>query len=947
MSVNHGRFGVRHSALGWLRRLGWNYLEARELGPLRGLPESTLLENRLLPWLRRFRFERHGELLPLSPEGIHEIISAVDTCCHSLDWEASSATVHRLLVEGARTVQQLPDGSRTEVLVPLIDWEHVQRNHWDMADAEPYPDPLDPDIRELVGYVNGIPLVVLACVERDREKRWGTVAAGISHLWRGKTAFVSHRPALHAQLLLCLDRRGGCYASVGTAAHGWMRWREHGWSRERVDQLRERPVPFAEVTLDPPWAAHAELLQGVLGPARFLQLLRGFLHTGAHGRRYVARPGQFFAVQHALQALRSRDFEGRRGGGQLCLAAGSGLQRARYWLLHALRADPEFEGLRILLPVARPTPAPQDHKRRTGPQAADQLTEFLAGHASSPHEVPLRVFRGWGRKAAPPTPAAEAGTEILLLVDANFWESPPALLRRLRRCLPRSTWLTLSSQPILLPAADLDPGAPLYHYPPEHAVADGVVVPAWRDGGAIYPVLSRDMPADAQATPGELRQAQVATAISQHFHGVVRVAERNLRGTLLVETPKEAEDYQRALHADGRLQTQLTGYDSRGLPTQRASEGIPPQVELVIAHGDLPASQDARLGLLYVDRPLSDPERLRAVGLINAPHPDKRAALVVDFHASGMNESPGQEWMPGSVQVNRDALAGDDRRLQGLLPERAEENFHACRDHLAPDWTLGAHGDDIDLNRRRRDLLHRRVTEFGQRLQVAIASEAAFTGEQAAVSARYRSTLHRYSVLRDAVSQLALEEDRFNPEDLRVRHWARERAPAVHEEPLDYQVVAPVEQSDPAGRQQSNEMYTRLRHQLGQTGEEPHLIEQARYNLSQILLSPAGQMRLDALLAFEATQQVSLHGGSGVRTPSRGLAVLEGLFGPTRHQADRISMGALIDVVVAEAHAGPRILFHEHLRDRLEPLLRRHLKEVQVQAVLHAVLSRAHDWPPG
>ena len=77
------------------------------------------------------------------------------------------------------------------------------------------------------------------------------------------------------------------------------------------------------------------------------------------------------------------------------------------------------------------------------------------------------------------------------------------------------------------------------------------------------------------------------------------------------------------------------------------------------------------------------------------------------------------------------------------------------------------------------------------------------------------------------------------------------------------------------------------------------------------------------------------------------LAVLEGLFGATRHQADRISMGALIDVVVAEAHAGPRILFHEHLRDRLEPLLRRHLKETQVQAVLHAVLSRAHDWPPG
>jgi hypothetical protein len=947
MNAMHGRFGVRHSALGWLRRLGWNYLEARELGPLRDLPDSVLLEKRLLPWLRRFRFEWNGERLSLSPSCFHDIVSAVDTCCHSLDWEVSSSTVHRLLVEGVRTEQTLPDGRSIEVLVPLIDWEHVQRNHWDLVDAEPYPDPLDPDIRELVGYVNGIPLVVLACVERDREKRWGSTTAGIAHLERGTTAIPAHRPALHAQLLLCLDRRGGCYASVGTPAHGWVRWREHGWSRNAEDQLRNRPVPFAKVPLDPPWAAHAELLHGVLGPPRFLQLLRGFLHTGTHGRRYVARPGQFFAVQHALQALRTRDAEGRRGGGQLCLAAGSGLQRTRYWLLHALRAEPGFEGLRILLPVARPSPALKEHKRRSGPHAVDQLTEFLAGHGDSPHEVPLRVFRGWGRKAVLPAPTEEASTDILLVVDANFWESPPALLRRLRRCLPQSTWLTLCSQPILLPSADIDPGAPLYHYPPEHAVADGVVVPAWRDGGAIFPVLSRDMPADANATATDLRQAQVATAISHHFHGLIRVAERNLRGTLLVETSKEAQDYHRALRADGRLHTRLTGYDSRGLPTQRTSESEPPQVDLEIAHGELPVSQDAQLGLLYVDRPLSDSERLRAVGMINARHPDKRAALVVDFHASGMNAAPGQEWLPGSVQVNRDALADDDRRLQSLLPFGAAYDFHACRDHLAPEWALGTHGDDIDLNRRRRDLLHRRVTAFGQRLQVAIASEAAFTGEQAAVSARYRSTLHRYSVLRDAVSQLALEEDRFSPEDLRVRHWARERAPAVHEEPLDYQVFAPVEQGALAAEQQSNQVYTRLRHQLEETGQEPHLIEQGRYSLSQVLLNPNGQVRLEALHAFESTLQVSLHGGSGGRAPSPGLALLEGLFGAAGQQADRISMGALIDVVVAEAHAGPRILFHDHLRERLEPLLRRHMQEAQVQAVLHAVLSRAQDWPSG
>uniref|UniRef100_UPI0013C2CB68 type VI secretion system-associated protein TagF n=1 Tax=Pseudomonas viridiflava TaxID=33069 RepID=UPI0013C2CB68 len=51
-----------------------------------------------------------------------------------------------------------------------------------------------------------------------------------------------------------------------------------------------------------------------------------------------------------------------------------------------------------------------------------------------------------------------------------------------------------------------------------------------------------------------------------------------------------------------------------------------------------------------------------------------------------------------------------------LLPADAAEDFHACRDYLVPDWDIGPHGDDIDLHRHRRDLLHGRVTAFGQRL---------------------------------------------------------------------------------------------------------------------------------------------------------------------------------------------------------------------------------------
>lgn len=188
---------------------------------------------------------------------------------------------------------------------------------------------------------------------------------------------------------------------------------------------------------------------------------------------------------------------------------------------------------------------------------------------------------------------------------------------------------------------------------------------------------------------------------------------------------------------------------------------------------------DARWAVLYVDRALTAPERLRTVGMINAPHPDKRTAMLVDFHTGESPAAAPPEWLPLPVQDNHPALGIQRQRLHSLLPADAAEDFHACRDYLVPDWDIGPQGDDIDLHRHRRDLLHGRVTAFGQRLQLAISAETALTGKPSLLGDQYRALLHRFSLLRDAVSRLALENHRFNAEDRRVRHWAREQAAQV------------------------------------------------------------------------------------------------------------------------------------------------------------------------
>lgn len=936
--------GVRRSVLGWLQRLGWNPLAGDQLSALRDPHGSGLLVNRLLPWLRRHRFIWHDQHVLLSPDSLTQIIDRVEDCARLPDWRSASNAVLHLLRDGVASRQTLPDGTDTTVYVPLVDWTHLRRNHWDVCDAVQEPQPGGAArVGELVGYVNGLPLVVLACVERDGQGRWGTTADGIERLWRGMTSTSANPPPLQTQLLLSMDRRGGRYATVGTPRHAWVRWREHGWDPAVQAQLRATTVPFAADPLHAPRAAHAELLNGLLDPGRLLQVLRGYVEVGTGGVRHVARSVQFFAVQHALQGLRTRDADGRRRDGQLCLAAGAGLAQTRHWLLRAIANDPLLPALRVLVPVMRSTPAALDRPRgRHAPSPAQQLIEFLAGGAPASLEVPLPALRGWARRNGQPLPS----DDLVVLVDADFWESDAITLRRVRRWLPDAVWLTLAATPIAATAADLDPGTRLFEYPPAQAIEDGVVVPVWRDSSI------------AAGIPGRVARARttrMAMAIGQHFHRFIRLAERDLRAVLLVAGAAQAQDYQQAFEADGQLRVQVIEFDGYGLPKDRSCSAAPPEVELIITYGKLPTARDPRLALLYVDRHLEGAERLRAVGLTTAPHPDKHASLLMDIHTGAAESEPTplahslSAWLPQAVAADLHVLSAQRRRLHALLPDGASDDFHACCDHMAPNWSLSRHGGDIDLHRRRRDLLHVRVTAFGQRLQVATSSEMTFRGGQAAqLGTQYRGDLHRYSLLRDAASRDAVELGRYRAEDVRVRHWAREQAPQLREHAADYQVLHAIERPVISVTQRANQLYTQLRLRLHDPAEEPRLVETGRRALHQVLADCAGpDARLQALTVLASSLQCPPRDVADGQACSRGALLLEGVLDATWDQARHMPLGMHIDALVASLRLTlpdlPHV-FRAEIREQLPCLLQGHLDQSQVDAVVEAVLARGPYW---
>ncbi|MGH8089611.1 MAG: hypothetical protein ACREPC_15175, partial [Stenotrophomonas sp.] len=313
----------------------------------------------------------------------------------------------------------------------------------------------------------------------------------------------------------------------------------------------------------------------------------------------------------------------------------------------------------------------------------------------------------------------------------------------------------------------------------------------------------------------------MAPVIAQHFHRFVRLAKRDLRALLLVDSQQQAQHYQHAFAVEGNLRVEAIRYDAYGVPRNRPRRAVPPEVELIIAHGALPTARDPRLALLYIDRALVGAERLRAVGMTTSPHPDKHAALLVDLHDAPMEhamqhpQAPSWDWVPAPLAADPQLLSSQRRRLHVLMPVDADEDFHACLDHLAPHWALTSQGGDVDRHRRRRDLLHSRVTAFGRRLQIVAAAETTGGGMPSApLGAQYRRELHRYSLLRDAASHEALELGRYGAEDVRVRHWAREQAPEVRELEADYLMLRATERPDASAAQRANQLYTQLRLRL-------------------------------------------------------------------------------------------------------------------------------------
>lgn len=272
---------VEQPAIALFAELGWRTLIADEetYGPIGTLQRETKSEVVLVTRLR----DALTKLNPtLPPEAIDHAVSQLTRDRSAMALESANREVYQLLKEGITV--SVPDrergGQKTERL-RVIDWEDPSRNDFLLVSQFSVTGTLYTCRPDLVGFVNGLPLVVI-------EFKKPGVPARVAYD-DNITHYKKEIPSLFWYNAL-LIASNGTESKVGSLTADWGRFFE--WKRiEREDEPRR-------VSLE-------VMLRGTCEPGRLLDLVENFTLFSEHKEGLVKILGQNHQVLGVNSAIRS------------------------------------------------------------------------------------------------------------------------------------------------------------------------------------------------------------------------------------------------------------------------------------------------------------------------------------------------------------------------------------------------------------------------------------------------------------------------------------------------------------------------------------------------------------------------------------------------------------------------------------------------------------------
>ncbi|MCL6613093.1 MAG: type I restriction endonuclease subunit R [Firmicutes bacterium] len=285
---------IEQPAIDLLRALGWQTIHCyHETFPAGLTGRETSAEVVLIPRLRA-ALERLNPELPA--EALNQALGELIRDRSTMSIVRANQDVYGLLRDGVRVKFKNTEGEETVAVVRVIDWNDPARNDFLLASQLWVSSEMYKRRADLVGFVNGLPLVFFELKAAHKNLR----QAYDGNLTDYKDT-IPHLFWYNAFIILS----NGSEAKVGSVTAEW----EHFADWKRIDDEDENPsesMTRLEIAV-----------RGLCEPRRLLDLVENFiLFDDARGglRKLIAKNHQYFGVNNAIRAVEHiRENQGRLG----------------------------------------------------------------------------------------------------------------------------------------------------------------------------------------------------------------------------------------------------------------------------------------------------------------------------------------------------------------------------------------------------------------------------------------------------------------------------------------------------------------------------------------------------------------------------------------------------------------------------------------------------------
>jgi type I restriction enzyme R subunit len=609
------QYSAHLPALHLLCNLGWHFLTTAQALALRGSTREVLLKPRLIEVLQTRRYEYKGDWYPLSPSGIDQIVRELSALSLAEGLMPANERLYGKLALGVTVTEFMPDGKKHQPTIHVIDWTEASANRWDVTEelevlAAQGTHHRTPDV---VGYVNGIPLVV---IEAKRPESGGgsqpakaMVTEGISQHLRNQRPDEIPNLFAYAQVLLSISQTEGRYGTTHTASKFWAKWREEEFDEAHMQALKNtalrpevraalfagKPVALATY-FDALWSAPMQatdqdrLLVSLLTPARLLEFLRGYVLFDRKVGKIVARYQQFFGIRALLARISLLRPDGGREGGVVWHTTGSGKSFTMVFLTKALLLVDALKECRVVVVTDRIDLESQLSRNfMTGGAFGSSIATQKDGEKSrslSGRDLARRIGSGTERisftlvhkfNTASKLPECRNDSpNLIVLVDEGHRSHGGETHERMKKALPRAAYIAFTGTPLLKNEKTANKFGPIVHaYTMQRAVEDETVAPLLYEERMPELDINEDAVnrwfdkitvnlSDAQRTDLKRKFAKkgaiygaanrielIAWDIATHFNENIKKLDLGLKGQVATDSKLDAIRYKKALDDTG------------------------------------------------------------------------------------------------------------------------------------------------------------------------------------------------------------------------------------------------------------------------------------------------------------------------------------------------------------------------------------------------------------